>query len=94
MNEKAFWNRVKSLINNKGVTQEITAKACRISINTWRGWGSKNIVPSLDDCVKIAKYLDVSMDYLVTGKEHNPNVRFKEIRVLLRELNSKLNALK
>ncbi|MCL2441755.1 MAG: helix-turn-helix domain-containing protein [Treponema sp.] len=93
MKERLFWNRIKNLMKNKKVTQETISKACGISVNTWRGWNSKNIAPTLHDCAKIAKYLDVSIDFLVTGKEQNSQVKLAEIRELLDKVNVKLNAL-
>lgn len=94
MSAKSFWNRVKSLIKNKKVTQEMTARVCRIPLNTWRGWNSKNIVPGVEDCIKIAKYLNVSLDFLIKGKEHDSHAEVAEIRSLLEKANDKLNALR
>ena len=94
MNEKAFWNRIKSLIKQKGVTQDTAAKACGININTWRGWISKNIIPGLEDSAAIAKYLNVSLDFLVRGKERNSQAKITEIQLLLKRASGKLSTLK
>ena len=94
MYAKTFWNRIKTLIKNKKVTQEITAKACRISYNTWRGWVSKNIIPHVIDCIRIAKYLDVSLDFLLTGKERNSQAKIAELQALLEKASKKLSVLK
>jgi transcriptional regulator with XRE-family HTH domain len=79
MNVRAFWNRTKTLIKQRNTTQELTAKACGISINTWYGWYSKGIVPSLEDSLAIAKFLNVSLDYLAAGKERNSRAKIAEI---------------
>jgi len=94
MNAKSFWNRTKALIKNKKVTQEISAKTCGIPINTWRGWGSKNIVPGVEDCIKIARFLNVSLDFLILGKENNLPVKIEEIQDLLERAKNKINTLK
>ena len=94
MNAKTFWNRIKALIKEKKITQETVAKACKIHINTWRGWGSKNIVPGLFDCYRIAKYLGVSVDYLISGKELDAQAKIAEIQSLLDKANDKLKRLK
>jgi transcriptional regulator with XRE-family HTH domain len=94
MYAKTFWNRVKALIKGRNVTQEITAKECGINFNTWRGWGSKNIVPNVVDCIKIAKYLDVSLDFMLTGKERNSQAKIMYLKSLLEKTIAKLNTLK
>ena len=40
-----------------------------ISLNTLRGWVSKNVLPRVEEAIKIASYLHTSVEYLVTGKE-------------------------
>ena len=94
MYAKVFWNRVKGLIKNKNITQEITAKECGINFNTWRGWGSKNIIPSVIDCIKIARYLDVSLDFMLVGKERNSQAKIMNIKDQLEKTIAKLNTLK
>jgi transcriptional regulator with XRE-family HTH domain len=42
-----FWNRVKSCIKEKGVTQQEAAKALRFSFSTFRNWMTKNVNPPL-----------------------------------------------
>jgi transcriptional regulator with XRE-family HTH domain len=94
MTAKVFWNRINSLIKQNKVTQEATAKACNIPINTWYGWVNKGILPGLKDSAKIAKFLNVSLDYFVTGKERNLREEIEEIQALLKKANDKLNVLR
>ena len=93
MNEKAFWNRIKTLIKQTNTTQEKAAKACKISLNTWYGWSSKNIIPGLEDSILIAKFLNVSLDYLATGKERNSQGKIAEIQHLLKKTQEKVSKL-
>lgn len=37
------------------------------------GWENGNSIPSASYLIKISKILDTSIDYLLTGKENNPN---------------------
>jgi len=94
MYAKTFWSRLRTIIKNKKTTQEITAKSCGISLNTWRGWGSKNIIPCVMDCIRISRYLDVNIEYLLLGKERNSQVKIAEIQKLLEKTAGKLTALR
>ncbi len=40
-----------------------------ISVNTIRGWFSKDLTPDVFNAVKIAKALNVTVEYLVTGEQ-------------------------
>ena len=42
-----------------------------ISVQTISNWKTRNSIPRSDDLYKIAKYLNVSMEWLLTGE--NPN---------------------
>ena len=94
MNAKPFWNRIKALIKKQKTTQELVAKECGIFVNTWYGWVYKGIIPGLNDCLLIAKYLNVSLDYLAAGKERNSEAKILEIQLLLKRVNDKVNTLK
>lgn len=48
-------------------------------------WKTRNSFPKADDLYKIAKYLDVSMEYLLTGIEsgkNQPELSEKEIEII------------
>ena len=90
MRIRAFWKRVKILLKDKGASQIAVAKACGRSINTFRGWMAKDIIPPLEDAFEIAQYLGVSLEYLVTGKERERSAQIEEVRFLLEKSNEKL----
>ena len=94
MTAKTFWNRVKTLLKEKKISETTAAKECGIPPNTWRGWVTKNIIPSLHDCVVLSKFLKVSLDYLAYGKERNPQKKIDDIQSLLKKAGEKLNKLK
>ena len=68
-NSLTFWMNVNALIKNKRITQDILCQQTGISINTLKGWISKEILPRVDEAVKIAQALNVSVEYLVTSRE-------------------------
>lgn len=66
--ENNFWNRVKTLIKEKGITQAQFAEQNGFAVNTFLGWISKNRSPDLDVAVSIAQKLDTTVEYLVNGE--------------------------
>lgn len=63
-----FWTNVNNLIKSRKTTQEALCNELGISLNTLRGWISKDILPRADEAVRIAKALDTTVEYLVTGE--------------------------
>ena len=87
-----FWNRIKQELRKKAVTQESAATAIGLPYGTFRGWISKNRIPPLNYAYSLARYLGVSLDYLITGKENNKNtVILKEALHTLKELSNRIN---
>lgn len=64
-----FWINVNTLIKSRKTTQEQICKETGISLNTLRGWVSKDVFPRADEAVKLSKALHTSVEYLVTGIE-------------------------
>ncbi|MDC7218611.1 MAG: helix-turn-helix transcriptional regulator [Spirochaetales bacterium] len=62
-----FWENVKILIKERNTTQEAVAIECGISFATFRGWVSKGILPKVDQAVSIAKVLNTSVEFLISG---------------------------
>ena len=64
-----FWRRVDEELEYKGLNRTYLAKECGFSL-TNIGQGIKlGSTPSAETAVKIAKILEVSVEYLVTGQE-------------------------
>ena len=95
MNTKMFWNRLKSCIKEKGVTQQEAAKALKFSFSTFRNWMSKNVNPPLMYANRISKYLGVSLDYLINGqgKDHVSKTH-ENVLVLLKEAEEKIKKIR
>ena len=90
MKIKAFWKRVKVLLKEKKITQAQAAKVCSRSLNTLRGWMSKDTIPPLEDAFELARYLGVSLEFLITGKEKAQAEQIEEVRFLLTKADEKL----
>ena len=80
-----FWRRVDEELEFKGLTRTYLAKKCNFSL-TNIGQGIKlGSTPSAETAVKIARVLDVSVEYLVTGAEAAPREN-AEIDAMLRAI--------
>lgn len=83
MNEEKgqFYKRCEAIANSKNLSFYKIAKEINVTGATITGW-KKGSLPKADIAVKIAKILDVSVEYLVTGKESNYELTPDEIDVL------------
>jgi len=64
-----FWIRLKNEIKVKNTTQEWIAGKIDVPLSTFRKWMTRKTYPNLREGVEIAKLLDVSAEYLITGIE-------------------------
>lgn len=61
-----FYEKIR---NEKGLKNSDVSKATGVSKQTLSDWKKRNSTPKADTLKKIADYLGVSIDYLLTGKE-------------------------
>ena len=64
-----FLDRVDKLLTQKGVKRPWLAKQTSISLHTINGWFQNNRPPRVDNAQEIARALDVSLDFLVSGED-------------------------
>ena len=81
-NEMYFMDRVESLLKDKKLTQKELAEDLNLRRPTLSDWKKNGAVPAGDICIRIAEYLGVSVEWLVTGKENGLTA---EERTLLRQ---------
>ena len=82
-----FLERLKDEISYQGLTQKELAERTEISVNTIRGWFSKDLVPDVFNAVKVAKALNTSVEYLVTGiNENKAEKELTELKAKLADL--------
>lgn len=89
-----FWKRVDEELDYLGINRTYLANKCDFSL-TNIGQGIKlGSTPSADTAVKIAKVLNVSVEYLVTGENislKNEGVdikKYREYSALISQLDS------
>lgn len=73
------------LAQQKGVTAYKISKATGISQQTFTDWKNGRSTPKQDKLQKIAEYFDVSLEYLMTGKEseHKAPVTDDDVKLAL-----------
>lgn len=74
--------RIFQLLKSKGKMQKELAAYTGISTAAISDWKTHGTNPSSDKIVAIAEFLDVSPEYILTGKESEKNLSENEIEVL------------
>ena len=88
----AVYDRIKTICKEKGVTQTEMCNACGMNIQSHRGRITRNIAPDVFDTVKIADFLNTSVEFLVTGEEKN--IYKKKYDTLLADIESFIEKVK
>lgn len=68
-----FWERFYNLCIKRGTRPNPVGKEIGISSGIISKWKNENTLPSGEILIKIANYLDCSVDYLL-GRTDNPEV--------------------
>ena len=77
----------EELCNKNGVTPYKVGKETNIATSTLSDWKSGKSTPKQDKMKKIADYFNVSVDYLMTGKEPEFSIEMAETDVALSNMN-------
>jgi transcriptional regulator with XRE-family HTH domain len=62
-----FWERVKSLISEENITQSSIARSMHVRPDTFSRWIQRGTMPNASQAVFLAKSLNTTVEYLVTG---------------------------
>ena len=82
-----FLENVKNELDYLGITQKDLADKTGISVNTVRGWFSKDLIPDVYNAFKVAKALNTTVEFLVTGVDVNlAEIELKELKSKLAEI--------
>ena len=82
-----FWINVKNELEYNLITQKELASAIGISYNTLQSWITKNRLPDAEQALKIAKQLNTSIEYLITGKNENQKGLNQNLQDMIPKLN-------
>ena len=86
---KACGRRIKELRHHRGITQEELAKVMNITDVHLRRLESGIRGPSIELLIEFASYFQVSLDYLIIGKES----REDEVKDELNEIKNHLDQI-
>lgn len=87
-------DRIQKLIENHNEKAAPLMKKIGLASNSVSDWKRGKAKPSSDAIIKIAKYFNVSTDYLLLGKEYAPTkIDFTANEIQLIQLYSNLNEL-
>lgn len=84
-----FYERVKDLAKAKNHSLTLLVESCGIDYNTYKGCKRNGILPRGDVVVRLAKALETTAEYLVTGRHpYNRDVELlkNQIRSFLTQL--------
>ena len=86
-----FLEGLKSELSQQHLTQKELSEMTGISINTIRGWFSKDLIPDTLIAVKVAKALNTSVEYLITGQvDSSAEKELKELKQTIKLFADKL----
>ena len=90
VNAKTFWQRINQQLKKKNATQKDLAAFIGIPQRTIENWIYRGNFPLITEGYRMAKFLNVSIEYLVTGKERNDENKINTIRSLIAKADEKL----
>lgn len=83
-----FFTRVDEVLRRKDITQKALAEHLGLSsCQIYANWKKRNSIPSADIAVKIAQFLNVSVEWLVIGKEQQ---RDKQIKTIMKAVKKEI----
>ena len=62
-----FWIRLKNTIKSQNTTQEWISGKIGVPLSTFRKWMTRKTYPNLKEGIELAKLLETTAEYLVTG---------------------------
>lgn len=86
MDMEEFWNRVNKLIKEGKKTQRSLSLECGFTERRIESLSTGNRSPDVIEVVKIARALNTSVEYLVTGEEKELPTDISDIALKLTEL--------
>ena len=63
-----FIIRIEDLLQAKKVSKKALLNDLGLNRNSFSAWRERGTIPSAETLLKIAKYLDTTIDYLLTGE--------------------------
>lgn len=94
---KTFIDRVEEILQKKEISKTELSEVLNIRRPTLSEWKKNGAFPSADIALKIAKYLNVSVEWLITGEEKSDNtitIEKQTIKKILQKVQELLDFIK
>lgn len=75
----SFSERLENLLKENKITQTKLAEDLHIRRTTISEWKKNGAIPDGDICLKIANYLNVSVEWLITGEDNTLSNELRDI---------------
>lgn len=94
MDQKKIGEFLKSLRNEKGITQEQAAEKFGVSQRTVSRWETGSNMPDISMLIELAEFYDVDVREIIDGERKSENMKeeVKETLEKVSDYNDKLNA--
>lgn len=86
-----FWKNVKDELEYNLMSQKELSESINLSYNTLQSWITKDRLPDAENAVKIAKKLNTTVEYLVTGEK--TKIQNNDNRKIVLNLKKEMNSL-
>ncbi len=93
---RKFSERLRNLIEEKGITQKFLASELKIPVSTLGGYVQGTSEPDFDTVTMIAEYFEVTVEYLIGKRLRGPGSgvpKEKEMRSLFQRLTEEQKVL-
>ena len=64
-----YAENLSGILESRGMRKSDLVNSLQIPDSTVRSWWKKDAIPSADAALKVAKFLGVSVEFLMTGKD-------------------------
>ena len=80
--------RISSICKQKGIVRKEVSEALGLPDNCFSNWVARGTIPAGDICCRIANYLDVSVEWLITGIEEGMSNEEKKLLSIYQKLSA------
>ena len=70
--------RIELYRKKLNLSQKELCKKCNIIDTTYSSWKNRNRLPSIEDIIKLTTELNISLEWLITGKESKASLSISE----------------
>ena len=80
-----FFERLVSTLEYQGKNQKELALYLQCTASTVNSWIKRKSMPAADTALRVSNFLNVSLEYLLTGKERTPELRNEEEKEIIQK---------